>query len=243
MVFRNRLIWSFVFMAVLVMELAGIGAAMGEPSVCPTAACAYLPLVSNPPPVRVFESQIYGSRQGDSQMVGDVITTSNRAVYDVQLEFGLYDRSSEPVASAAGETVLEATVPGQLNPFHIVTNFDWTVWTDQVWRYEVAVTGWSLESDREYRPVTTTITRTEELPFQGTWVDVEVRNDETMPLAEVYGTAWSIEQADPSSKRLLSTCLAPGETAAFSEFLWGVQGIEVYSIQAAAQGVVEPCDP
>ena len=155
------------------------------------------------------------------------------------LQKSSYNSSGQLVASKVSTTVLFATLPGQLNPFHVTTGL---VWEEGI-TYEVAITGWSLESDMEYRPLTTTITRTEESPFLGTWVDVEARNDESVPLADVYGTAWSLEQGDPSDRRLLSNCLAPGETAAFSEFLWGVQGIEVYSIQAAAQGVVEPCEP
>jgi hypothetical protein len=240
---RNPWSKNLLLLVGLLLAVTGGGRAKEYSSHCLDKECMFLPLVSNPHPVRVFEYQTYGSREGNTQMIGDVITTSGRPVYNVQLEFKLYDRYSELVASASGETVMNATLPGEVNPFNITTDFDWQVWDEKVWRYEINVTGWSLESDKEYRPLTTNIIRTEETPFLGTWVDVEVRNDESLMLAEVYGTAWDLGQAAPSIKRLLSTCLAPGETAFFSEFLWGVQGIEVNAIQTAAQGVVESCDP
>jgi hypothetical protein len=219
MILRNPLLQNLVLWVGLALALTGGGAAKEYSPPCPDSECIFLPLASNPPPVRVFEYQTYGSREGNTQIVGDVITTSDRPIYDVQLEFRLFDRSSELIASASTQTALEATLPGQLNPFHFITNFDWTVWTDQVWRYEVAITGWSLESDSEYRPLTTDIISTEETLFLGTLVNVQVRNDESIPMADVYGTAWDLRQAAPSIKRLLSTCLAPGETATFSEIL------------------------
>ncbi len=81
--------------------------------------------------------------------------------------------------------------------------------------------------------------------YYGTWVYAEARNDESKPLADVYGVVWSLYQNDYSSMspQPIATCLAPGETVAFTRFLYGVGGTNLDTIKVAAQGVLSPCSP
>jgi hypothetical protein len=86
--------------------------------------------------------------------------------------------------------VLTATLPSQLNPFDIPTNYpDCHPLYPCVSRWEATITGWSLNSDRIYRPATTAITHIEDIGICMR-VDVEVRNDGAEPLMDVVGGGW-----------------------------------------------------
>ena len=241
MTVRLRLIWNCIFSVALVLLLNGSRFAVSAAADCPTSDCIYLPLLSNPAPVRVFETKHHRSRMETLRVTGEVIATSDRPVYEVALEVRVYDHAGRLLGSQPGITALTATLPGQLNPFEVTTN----VGDDgSIGRYEVVITHWSLESDQVYHPVTAVITGTEEM-YHGTWVYVEARNDEIEPLAEVYGVVWSLNQNDysPVIGQPIAACLAPGETVAFTEFLRGVGGTSVATIQVAVQGMLSPCTP
>ena len=188
-------------------------------------------------PVRVFETKRHLSRAGTLRVTGEVVTTSDRPVYEVALEVRVYDYSGHLLGSTPGVTALTATLPGQLNPFDVTTNVDDDGW---IGSYEVVITHWSMESEQVYRQVAAVITGMEYI-YSGTWVYAEARNDESQPLADVYAVVWSLNQNDYSSMspQPIAACLAPGETVAFTRFLYGAYS----TFKVAAQGVLSPCTP
>jgi len=239
MIVRLRLFYIYVFMATLMLLLNGSGFAASAAADCPAPECVYLPLLSKPMPVRVFETKRYLSREGTLRVTGEVVTTSDRPVYEVVVEVRVYDHAGHLLGSKPGVTALTATLPGQLNPFEVVTNVDDD---GSIGSYEAIPIHWSLDSEQVYRPVTAIITGTEAMD-SGTWVYAEARNDESEPLADVYAVVWSLYQNDysPVIAQPIAACLAPGETVAFNEYLYGVYGIS--TIKVAAQGVLSPCTP
>ena len=189
---------------------------------CPAPDCAYLPLVYNPIPVRVSAIQKQVSRADTYLFLGEVMTTTDRPVYEVIVEVRVYDLGGNLLGTCSSSPDLAATLPGQSNPFECGINVPYVSST-----YEATPTHWSLESERVYRPVTAVITDTEDIPLYGTWVYVEARNDESQPLADVYEVLWSLHQNDysPVLAQPIAACLAPGETVAFTRFLYGVYDI------------------
>jgi len=237
---RLRLSCIYVFIAATVIFLNGSGFAASAAADCPAPECVYLPLLSNPMPVRVFETERHNSRVETLRVTGEVITTSDRPVYEVALEVRVYDYSGHLLGSTPGVTALTATLPGQLNPFDVTTNVDDDGW---IGSYEVVITHWSMESEQVYRQVAAVITGMEYI-YSGTWVYAEARNDEIEPLADVSAVVWSLHQNQWGiTPRSIADCLAPGETVAFTVFLRGVSGGNVATIKVTAQGVLSPCTP
>ena len=232
-----RLFYIYVFIVAPVFLLNGSGFAAFAAADCPAPECVYLPLLSKPLPVRVFETERHNSREDTLRVTGEVIATSDRPVYEVALEVRVYDYSGHLLGSSPGITAPTATLPGQLNPFDVTTNVDDDGW---IGSYEVVITHWSMESEQVYRQVAAVITGMEYI-YSGTWVYAEARNDEIEPLADVYAVVWSLDQNDysPVVDQLIAACLAPGETVAFTRFLYGAYG----NIKVSAQGVLSPCTP
>jgi len=234
---RLRLSCICVFIAALVFLLNGSGFAASAAADCPAPECVYLPLLSKPLPVRVFETEEHNSRWDTLLVTGEVVTTSDRPVYEVVVEVQVYDHAGHLLGSSRRATALTATLPGQLNPFDVTTNVDnnWLIAS-----YEAIPIHWSLESEQVYRQVAAVITGMEYI-YSGTWVYAEARNDESQPLADVYAVVWSLNQNDYSSMspQPVDACLAPGETVAFTRFLYGAYG----NIKVSAQGVLSPCTP
>ena len=234
---RRFYICGFIVALALLLNDSGFAASAAVD--CPTSDCVYLPLLSKPLPVRVFETEHHRSCDEALRVTGEVITTSDRPVYEVIVEVRVYDHAGHLLGSKPGVTALTATLPGQLNPFEVVTNVDDD---GSIGSYEAIPIHWSLDSEQVYRPVTAIITGTEAMD-SGTWVYAEARNDESEPLADVYAVVWSLYQNDysPVIAQPIAACLAPGETVAFNEYLYGVYGIS--TIKVAAQGVLSPCTP
>jgi len=221
----------------LAFLLNGSGFAAFAAAGCPAPECVYLPLLSKPMPVRVFETERYNSRFDTLRVTGEVVTTSDRPVYEVVVEVRVYDHAGHLLGSSRRATALTATLPGQLNPFAVTTNVD----NDgSIASYEAIPVQWSMESELVYRPLAAVITGTEVM-YNGTWVYAEARNDEIDPLADVNAVVWSLDQNDYSSMspQPIAACLAPGETVAFTRFLYGAYS----TFKVAAQGVLSPCTP
>jgi len=235
---RLRQFYIYLFIVALALLLNGSGFAASAAADCPAPECVYLPLLSKPLPVRVFETEEHNSRWDTLLVTGEVVTTSDRPVYEVVVEVQVYDHAGHLLGSSRRATALTATLPGQLNPFDVTTNVDnnWLIAS-----YEAIPIHWSLESEQVYRPVTAVITDTEGTPSYGTWVYAEARNDESQPLADVYAVVWSLNQNDYSSMspQPIAACLVPGETVAFTRFLYGAYS----TFKVAAQGVLSPCSP
>src|SRR3990170_1948441 len=217
---RRFYIYLCIAALVLLLNTSNSGEAAG--STCSGIACAYLPLVYNPIPVRVSAIQKQVSRADTFRFLGEVMTTTDRPVYEVIVEVKVYDLGGNLLGTCSSSPVLAATLPGQSNPFECGINVPYVSST-----YEAFPTHWSLESVQVYRPVTAVITETEDTPLYGTWVYVEARNDESGPLADVYEVVWSLHQNDysPVLAQPIAACLAPGETVAFTRFLYGVYDI------------------
>ena len=225
----------------LALLLNGNGFSASAAADCTAPECVYLPLVYNPMPVRVFETERHHSRVETLRVTGEVVTTSDRPVYEVVVEVRVYDRAGHLLGSSRRATALTATLPGQLNLFDVTTNVEDD---GSIGSYEAVPIHWSLESEQVYRPVTAIITGFEDM-YYGTWVYAEARNDESEPLADVNAVVWSLHQNDysPVSAQPIAACLAPGETVAFTVFLRGVSGGNVATIKVTAQGVLSPCTP
>jgi len=236
---RIRRFYIYVFIVALALLLNGSGFSASAAADCTAPECVYLPLLSKPMPVRVFETKRYLSREGTLRVTGEVVTTSDRPVYEVVVEVRVYDHAGHLLGSSRRATALTATLPGQLNPFDVTTNVDdsWLIGS-----YEAIPIHWSLDSEQVYRSATAVITGAE-VDYGGTWVYAEARNDESQPLADVNAVVWSLDQNDysPMDPQPVDACLAPGETVAFTRFLYGVYDIS--TIKVAAQGVLSPCTP
>jgi len=235
---RLRQFCICVFIAALAFLLNTSHGSEAAGSTCSAVACAYLPVVYNPIPVRVSAIIKRVTYEDTFRFLGEVMATTDRPVYEVIVEVRVYDLGGNLLGTCSSSPVLAATLPGQSNPFECGINVPYVSST-----YEAFPTHWSLESEQVYRPVTAVITDTEDTPLYGTWVYVEARNDEIEPLADVHAVVWSLHQDWGITPRSIADCLAPGETVAFTEFLYGVWGWNVATIKVTAQGVLSPCTP
>jgi hypothetical protein len=206
----------------------------------PAISNVYLPLVSVPsPPVQIAEAGLTSMISGQYFLRGDVTAIADHPVYDVAIEARLYDDYNNLLTTATGTTVLTATLPGQLNPFNVITTY---LRSDSpyVGRWEAEITGWSLDSDRTYLPATVVSIRTEVHAPYFTVVYVEVRNDNTQTVYDVRVVAWSLYQCVPIGSQSAAAVLAPGETAFFNTSLTCVDSDFIPTIKAAAQGYIVP---
>jgi len=235
---RLRQFCICVFIAALAFLLNISHGSEAAGSTCSAVACAYLPVVYNPIPVRVSAIIKRVTYEDTFLFLGEVMATTDRPVYEVIVEVRLYDLGGNLLGTCSSSPVLAATLPGQVYPFECGINVPYVSST-----YEAFPTHWSLESEQVYRPVTAVITGMEDIPSYGTWVYVEARNDEIEPLADVSAVVWSLHQDWGITPRSIADCLAPGETVAFTVFLRGVSGGNVATIKVTSQGVLSPCSP
>ena len=119
---RRFYICGFIVALVILLKDSGFAASAAVD--CPPSDCVSLPLLSKPLPVRVFETERHHSRDEALRVTGEVVTTSDRPVYEVVVEVRVYDRAGHLLGSSRRATALTATLPGQLNPFEVVTNVD-----------------------------------------------------------------------------------------------------------------------
>jgi hypothetical protein len=194
---------------------------------CPAENCSYLPLIGNPPAVVVYELDHSTTRAGTFRFTGDVL--ASKPVYDVVVvvrDLWSGFEVSEPV-------VLKASLPGQLNPFDIVTNED-SYFNPSL---EARVIDWKTESEQIYRNATI-VSVSYEGDYTGMNVTAEIRNDEAKPLLDVKGVIWSTEQFYGIVAVDLADSLAPGETLIFRGFVKGTNNIP--SIHVSVQGILQP---
>ena len=230
---RRFYIYLFIVALAFLLNTSHGGEAAG--STCSAVACAYLPVVYNPIPVRVSAIIKRVTYEDTFRFLGEVMATTDRPVYEVIVEVRLYDLGGNLLGTCSSSPVLAATLPGQVYPFECGINVPYVSS-----KYEAFPTHWSLESEQVYRPVTAVITDTEDTPLYGTWVYVEARNDEIEPFADVHAVVWSLYQDWGITPRSIAECLAPGETVAFDEFVYGAYS---NTIKVVAQGVLSPCTP
>ena len=193
---------------------------------CPAEYCSYLPLIGNPAPVVITEIYQWITRAGTYRFTGGV--TANNPVNDVIIEVSFFDggiKYSEPV-------ILKASLPGQLNPFDIVTNVDYGTTP-----YEISVIDWKPESQRKFRTVTI-VSVSYSKDTAGTLVTADLHNDETRPLLDIHGVIWGWDQIYGIEADHITDSLAPGETTTFSKYILGTHYIPY--IHVSAQGILQP---
>jgi hypothetical protein len=194
---------------------------------CPAANCAFLPLIGNPPPAIVFEIYQTTTRAGTFRFTGDVIAF--KPVCDVVVEV----RSLADDFTVSRPVVLKASLPGQLNPFEIVTNMD-SYYQPHI---EARVLDWKPDCEGIYRNVTI-VSTSYDPGYLGILVTAELRNDEARPLLDVKGVIWGLDQLYAIVSVDLADRLAPGETIKFSKILTGAYNLN--TVHVSAQGVLQP---
>ncbi len=177
---------------------------------CSNASCVYLPWLVSPVPARIVEVNISGTRIHTYRIIGDATVIYEYPVYNLTVKLQAFDSAGQLIDEFTGPTAFPATLPGQLNPFDIVTDIDYT----QVARVEVVIAGFDLNYPFVYAPATV-ITTTE-----GSTVYALIRNDGPSPLTDVQAVAWSLFQyfnyPNQGLEKVADTLL-PGETVTYTK--------------------------
>src|SRR4030067_1730501 len=148
---RRSYIYLFIVALVLLLNTSNSGEAAG--STCSAVACAYLPVVYNPIPVRVSAIEKLVTYEDTFLFLGEVMATIDRPVYEVIVEVKVYDLGGNLLGTCSSSPELAATLPGQSNPFECGINVPYVSST-----YEAFPTHWSLASEQVSRTVTAVIT-------------------------------------------------------------------------------------
>jgi hypothetical protein len=226
---RRRFFNSFQWTIILLLLSAG--SFPPWPNQCDHEICYYLPVVSQDITVKVNEIQGYSSRAVECWFIGDVI--SSGPVREVVVGMRFFGDDGMP--TYFGSTVLEATLPGQLNLFVISTDVDARRSCES--QLQPIVTSWIVDYERTYRSATIVSVSYDEGDY-GSWVTAEIRNDETSPLLNVKGLIWVLDSDANLDPIEIADSLAPGESAVFSEYVTGKPATS--NIHVSAQGIVQP---
>lgn len=223
---------------ILVLSLSPMGRATRMPvSDDPNQTQVFMPFIGNSIPLIVVHKHNFCSKTTSFFVRGDITSLVDLAFYDVILEAKAYDGEGQLLGTLLGHPIITATLTGQLNPFEIGFNANCADVVDS----EVEVISWSRDSPLVYWPATLVYTSTVVSFGNGTWVTAEFRNDAGLPMQDVTGLAWSVhEKFSLGPLRHIADSLAPGETVTYIEFLDDVYGFAISTIEAAAQGVIEP---
>lgn len=224
----------------LALLLAGSGTAgRAAPAEPPETVRAYLPVLpyAPAPPVEFVNLRFGRDRGGKCRFRGEIGTTSDRPVYEVQIEARVYDELDQLVGVWTGTPVLTATLPGQLNPFEIGTMAN-CLDPDSDKRGEAAITGWELVSPVAYTPLSAEIFPKESPPENLVdRVTVRIENDGPVPLEDVEVLIWSLYQYEGIiHPQTLAEVMLPGEAITITESF--IYPVFLNTVHAAAQGVV-----
>ncbi len=222
-----------LLVGVLLLSVAERGAARGTD--CSSLYCNYIPVVTILQPVRIVDETGGRDRGGNYIIKGDVTAMTSNQVTDLVLEARVFD-SEQLLGAFIGTTELKATLPGQLNPFVIGTNISTFEHPVANLHEDIRAIEWNSDGSPAFAPLTVVMTQTEGYMYLGTTVTATFRNDESLPMVNIIGMAWSFCQETISDGLLLADNLAPGETVTYTRFLWGVGGICVPGIRYTAQG-------
>ena len=203
---------------------------------CPNTSCVYLPWLASSLPVRIIDVGHQSTKAATYQVFGDLTALYGFPVYNVSIKFSVYDSVGQLLGEYLGSTMFPATLPGQLNPFDFKTNIPESL---PVAREEVTLEGFDLNNPVVYAPAT--VITTTEVQNYSTTVYARIRNDNTLPLANVQAVAWStLGWSDPWKDNHLekvADILLPGEEITFTQLLYiGIPS----SIRVAAQGILQP---
>jgi hypothetical protein len=195
----------------------------------------YLPIVYQPPVVRLDDPQLFVGKYCEGSVVGKVTNLSNQTVYDVNLTASLF-LDSELVEVITGTTGLPATFSYDFNLFMLYPeNFDY--FCGDGFSVEVTVDSWSFEHDPEYLPLTV-LSKIRTGGHEIGELSGEIRNDNPVPVTSiemmVYPDTYFLTFATPDK-----TSLAPGEITTYTAGLYypGFSSGEDYTVWA--QGAVD----
>jgi hypothetical protein len=158
---------------------------------------------------------------------------SSIPIYDVTIRIWYEDVNGQ-IYEFFYSPVFPATLPGQPNPFDL-TLFDPGV---EIEEGGVDISSWSVDSDKIVAGATVLSILVEDKPSYAI-VTTTIRNDQTEPLNNVVGFAWSLDTWSFFESQPVADILHPGEIAEFSTFLDG-PGPSEANIKAAAQGELGP---
>lgn len=190
----------------------------------------YLPNLHKPLVVRLDEAYAY-SGKGDWFVVGKVTNVSKKTVYDVNLTANLFldDQLAEVIT---GTTGLPATFASDSNLFRM--NPKGVYFPDEI---SVEVKSWSFEHAPEYLPLTV-LSKNFSGGFDLGRLTGEIHNDNPVPLTSiemmVYPDISFFTLATPDK-----TSLAPGETTAYTIWLYYPSALKGEDYTVWAQGAVE----
>jgi hypothetical protein len=172
----------------------------------------FLPYIRNTIPVVISESKCIGTRYGGPAVRGNVMSISDRTVYNISIQADFTDYDGQ-VISSTGQTVFTPTVSMQRNPFAIGAG----IIVDNLKDCTAKIVSWTRESSAEFLPLTVVSTDTN-TPNE---VIVSLRNDNSVPLKKIRAYAWSLDQyysflAPPP----LNNPIAPGETITYTQHIY-----------------------
>ncbi len=207
-----------------------------EQTACQAAACIFLPLLPYTPipPVEIIAQNPGCTRNSLYQMRGEIIATRDIPVYDVTIEAQIYDWNNQLVGTAGTTTVLTATLPGQLNPFEIITNISCLI---EGLHNVTMIAGWDPASAVTYAPLSADIfpKLNPGDPVYQVWA--RIQNDGAVPLENVKAIIWSLEQGNGLIATNIADSMAPGEVITMTQEFYSVP-VAIDGVRASAQGVV-----
>jgi hypothetical protein len=208
MMFRLRSVFnSLIFLGLVLLVSSG---SVRAGVTCPTASCQYLPIVSSPSPVQVMQIEYFGWLGQTLRVKGEIANMTDISVYDVEVEISVYNYNQQLLGTISGATVLTATLPGQVNLFDLGTNF----YPGDVGNVSARITDWSLTNPQLYIAPTLVMTEVQYI-FNGYTVAGEIRNDTLIPITNVQGWSWTLDQLTHTGALPIVEVLQPGETASF----------------------------
>ncbi len=233
LIFRTRVALNVLLLLALMLS-SGNSSVMAN-FLCPETYCLFLPYVGSPAPVKITEFRISGTYEGYVRAVGNVMTTTADAVYNVNIEVRTFDEYNQLLATFSEPTILTTTFPTQVNPFDIVVMVD----SSQVAHTEVEIVNWSLTSSINY--IIPTIIMTNTVPiYDGIKVGTTIRNDTNQAITNVQGLAWALDSLYSLDLQTVTGYLAPGETFIFTDTIHGIGWPSITPVYVAVQGVTEP---
>ncbi len=202
-----------------------------------TTSTLYLPIISAAPPVYISEVQISSTFGGNLRVNGEVRVSGSTPVFSVTVNVKAYNNLDELIGVGSGLTEFVATLPGEPNPFEIYTLAS----VSQVAYFTTEITSWQSSSNKTYASATVIDIEVYVDPMDVVAVTT-IRNDNSEPILNVVGLAWTLTQVSAYLITPVTDYLAPGETFVFTRTISGEGGMPGYmpDVRVAAQGEVVP---
>jgi hypothetical protein len=157
----------------------------------------FLPYIHNTVPVVISESTCIRQKYSGSLIGrGNVMNISDQPVYNVKIQGNFIDSNGQVITTTA-YTAFTPTLSMQRNPFEIGSCGP------------IKIVSWTWESSAEFLPLT--IVSTDISPSYSS-VSVLFRNDNSVPLKNVIGISWSLNQLGFPGDSHLKDTIEPGET-------------------------------